>query len=172
MTKKKEPSDKKPHKKNGLPKGHTKSPEHAAKNREQGKLGGRPRRRVIYEKRILEPGERVELPQPDLVLEELMFFIKVQGTEEEIAGHYMISVETLNKRLKEHFGLGFLGLKNQCQAGGKLGLRVNQYNQSKNNTNMSKHLGECWLGQKSSTKVEITNVGEPVYLPKKKKLDE
>lgn len=171
MNKKKDISEKKP-KKHGLPKGHKKSPEHAAKLKEAGKLGGRPRRRVIYEKRILEPGEKVDLPQPDIVLEELMFFIKVQGTEEEIAGHYLISVETLNKRLKEHFGLGFLELKNQCQAGGKLGLRVNQYNQSKNNTNMSKHLGECWLGQKTSTKVEVTNVGEPVFLPMKKKINE
>ena len=158
-----------PGKKHGLPKGHKKSPEHAQKNREQGKLGGRPRRQVIYEKRILEPGERVELPQPAIILEELLFFIRIQGTEEEIAGHYMISVDTLNSRIKEHFGLGFSDLKKNCQAGGKLGLRVNQYNQSKKNTNMSKHLGECWLGQKTSTKVEVTNVGEPVFLPMKNK---
>jgi AraC-like DNA-binding protein len=169
MTKKKESP---PGKKAGAPKGKKKTPEHAEKLKEAGKLGGRPRRRVIYEKRILEPGEKVELPAPDIVLEELLFFIKVQGTEEEIAAHYFMSVDTLNRRLKDHFNLGFADIKNQCQAGGKLGLRVNQYNQSKNNTNMSKHLGECWLGQKSSTKVEITNVGEPVYLPKKKKINE
>ena len=74
-----------PGKKHGLPKGHKKTEEHAEKNRENGKLGGRPRRRVIYQKRILEPGERVELPQPDIVLEELLFplpeaFLPVQSS--------------------------------------------------------------------------------------------
>ena len=37
---------------------------------------------------------------------------------------------------------------------------------------MAKHLGEVWLGQKSSSKVEVTNVGEPIFLPMKKKIDE
>lgn len=142
-------------KKHGLPKGHKKSEAHAEKLREAGKKGGRPRRRVIYQGRILEPGERVELPQPDMLLEELLFFIRVQGTEEEIAGHYMVAVETLNSRIKEHFGIGFCDLKKQVAAGGKLGLRVSQYNQSKKNTHMSKHLGEQWLNQKSNDKVSV-----------------
>lgn len=160
-----------PDKKHGKPKGFTLDPDHAEKVRENGKLGGRPRTQVIYEKRLLKPGERVELPKIPIVLEELMFFIKVQGTEEEIAGHYMISVDTLNSRIKEHFGVGFSELKNSCYAGGKLSLRINQYKQSKVNTNMSKHLGECWLDQKNSSKVEVTHVGEPVFLPLKKNND-
>lgn len=157
---------------NGPPKGHKKSPEHAQKLREAGKKGGRPRRRVIFEKRLLEPGERVELPQPDIILEELIFFIKIQGTQEEIASHYMISIDTLDNKLKEHFGLGFSELKKQCQAGGKLGLRVTQYQQAKKNTNMSKHLGEIWLNQKTANKIEITSAGEPVFLPLKKQENE
>jgi len=144
-----------PDKKNGLPIGHKKTEEHAEKNREHGKKGGRPRRRVIYQGRILEPGEKVELPQPDMLLEELLFFIRVQGTEEEIAGHYLMSPDTLNARIKEHFGIGFSELKKQSAAGGKLGLRVSQYNQSKKNTHMSKHLGEQWLNQKSTDKVSV-----------------
>lgn len=159
-------------KRNGRPAGFKITPEHAEKVREGGKLGGRPRRNVVYQKRILKPGERVELPEPDLILEEIMFFIRLQGTQEEIAAHYLMSDSTLNRRLVEHFGLGFEELKKACQAAGKLGLKVLQYNQSKKNIQMSKHLGECWLGQKSTTKVEVTNVDAPVYMPLKKVVDE
>lgn len=165
------PKEKKP-KVNGRPKGYKTSAEHAEKNKENGKLGGRPRRNVIYQKRILKPGERVELPQPDMILEEIMLYIRIQGTEEEIASHYLMSVDTLNNRLKEHFGCGFSDIKKLCQASGKLGMRLIQYNQSKKNTNMAKHLGECWLGQKSTTKVEVTNMDAPVYMPLKRPVDE
>jgi hypothetical protein len=159
-------------KRSGLPKGHKKSIEHAEKLREIGKLGGRPRREVIFKGRILKPGEKVDLPEPDIIIEELLYFLRIQGTEEEIAGHYLMSVDTLNRRIKEHLGLGFADLKKLVQAGGKLGLKITQHNQAKKSPIMSKHLGEIWLGQKSTNKLEVTNVGQPVFLPIKKKLNE
>lgn len=163
--------EKKP-RQNGRPKGHKKSPEHAIKLKEAGKLGGRPRRRVIYEKRILEPGEKVKLPEPDIVLEEILFYIRIRGTEEEIAAQYLISVETLNKKLKEHFGLGFLELKKQVAAAGDLAMRVTQFNHAKKNFNAAKHLGEIWLNQRTTSTVEVRNLGVPVYLPEKKTLND
>lgn len=148
-------------------KGEKLSPELVEKARQAAQKGGRPRQEFIYQKRILKKGEKVNIQGANLNLEEILFFIKIQATQEEIASHYFISPDTLSNRLKEHTGMGFSEIKKMGSAAGRLQMRVIQYNQSKNNPTMAKHLGEIWLDQKQVEKLEITTIDIPVYLPSK-----
>jgi hypothetical protein len=140
------------------------SPEQIAKVRENGKKGGRPRRQVLFKNRLLEYGERVELPNPTLVLEKIIFYIQIQATAEEIANHYFISTKCLDQKLREHLGMTFGQLRALCNGSGKLALRITQFNQSKTNVQMSKHLGEMWLDQSEKKMVEVTQKETAVRL--------
>lgn len=88
-----------------------------------------------------------KLPHRQIDLRSVMYWLDLGATAEEIAGSFLVSVDTLNRRLHEHFGFGFAELKTKCCGSAKLKLRENQLNLSEKNANMAIWLGKVWLGQ-------------------------
>lgn len=108
--------------------------------------------------------------QKEINLDQVLYWMGLQATAEEIAGSFRVSVDTLDLRLKEHFGMNFSSLKKTLGDGaeGKLLLRRNQFDLSRTNASMGIWLGKQWLGQKDTIHQEtvVTNTGKVnVYLP-------
>lgn len=138
------------------------TPEQVEQCRENGRKNKGKRHGVIYEGRLLKPGEKIDMSifEKPLVLEELKFYVQIQATAEEIASHYGMSPDTLDRRLKEHLGVGFAEFKAKLKDAGKLALRMRLWSQAKDNSNMAKHLAEEWLGHNAAQKMAITQTIE------------
>lgn len=95
----------------------------------------------------------IEVPPKEIILDQIFYWIDLQATQEEIAGSFRVSVETLNSRIIEHFGMNFSELRKRCEGAGKLSLRRYQFEQAKKNASMAIWLGKQWLGQKDHEEV-------------------
>jgi len=97
----------------------------------------------------------MKLPEKSIVFEQILYWIDFQATQEEVAGSFHVSVETLNARLLERFGLTYSELLKRCGGQAKLALRRNQFVQSKTNATMAIWLGKQWLGQRDHEKDQL-----------------
>lgn len=88
------------------------------------------------------------LPPKEINLDQVLYWIELQATAEEIAGAFRVSVDTLDNRLKIAFGMGFSDLKKRCSGMSKISLRRFQFQQAEKNASMAIWLGKVWLGQK------------------------
>jgi len=88
-----------------------------------------------------------KIPPRSIDLEEVYYWMDIGATEQEIAGSRRVSVDTLNRRLKETTGLNFAENKEKICGGAKINLRNNQYKMSATNASISIWLGKNWLGQ-------------------------
>lgn len=78
-----------------------------------------------------------------------------QCTEVEIAAIFDIDTDTLNARIKEHYGEGFSDTYKKKSSGGKVSLRRLQLKSAEaGNVTMQIWLGKQWLGQ--TDKQEVT----------------
>jgi hypothetical protein len=68
-------------------------------------------------------------------------------TAKEIANKFGISVDTLDRRLHEHYNCGFSEYFKKHNSEGKISLRANQLELSKKNATMAIWLGKQMLGQ-------------------------
>ena len=92
----------------------------------------------------------------------------MQATAEEIAGSFRVSVDTLDRRLREAFGMGFAELRKRCNGRHKLSLRRYQFQQAERSATMAIWLGKIWLGQRETIVTEtIVKEEDPVqiYIP-------
>ena len=94
-----------------------------------------------------------DLPTKQIILEQVLYWINLQATAQEIAGSFYVSVDTLYRRLKEDYGFDFAELHNRVEGGGKLSLRKHQFD-------LSIWLGKIWLGQ--TDKDEIREIAADV----------
>ena len=69
-------------------------------------------------------------------------------TEEEIAGFFDCSVDTINRFCKRVFSLSFADAFKKCSSLGKIGLRRNQFKIAESNATMAIFLGKQYLGQR------------------------
>lgn len=110
-----------------------------------------------------------ELIQKEVNIHQVIYWIGLQATAEEIAGSFNVSVDTLDRRLREEFGLTFAEFKKKLGNGasGKLSLRKYQFDQAKKNPSMAIWLGKQWLGQKDTIVNETVVKDETVkiYIP-------
>ena len=91
-----------------------------------------------------------------------------QVTAEEIAGSFRVSVDTLDRRLREAFGMGFAELRKRCNGLHKLSLRRYQFQQAERSATMAIWLGKIWLGQRETIVTETIVKGEDpvqIYIP-------
>ena len=120
----------------------------AAKARENGKLGGAPKKEVDY-------------PMLDKMC-------AIHCTGEECAAMLDMDYDTLNNRLKDDGNLGFSDYFTKKSANGKMSLRRRQYTAAvtDGNPTMMIWLGKQWLGQKEPEKADssivVTNNIMPV----------
>lgn len=99
-----------------------------------------------------------KLPPRPIILEQVLYWMDVGGTAEEIAGSFHVSVDTLHRRLKEQTGHSFAELKEKTCGAAKLKLRNNQFKMSEHNASMGIWLGKQWLGQKDNQEVFLSSV--------------
>ena len=96
-----------------------------------------------------------KLPQKVIILEQVLHWMDLGSTAEEIAGSYRVSIDTLNARLEEMTGFGFSKLKERVCGQVKVNVRRNQYRLSEKNATMAIWLGKVWLGQRDPDKSEV-----------------
>ena len=108
----------------------------------------------------------MSLPEKTIVMEQILYWIDLQATQEEVAGSFHVSVETLNNRLMDHFGMNFSELRKRTDGAGKLSLRRFQFNQAKKSATMAIWLGKHWLGQRDNElqdlEAQVINVSAAV----------
>lgn len=94
--------------------------------------------------------------RPPIPIDETQFnkLCELQCTEEEIAGWFECSVDTLNNWCKRMFGYTFSETYRQKATRGKIALRRMQLKHAEKNPSMAIFLGKNWLGQ--SDKIEQT----------------
>jgi hypothetical protein len=97
----------------------------------------------------------MEIPPKAIIFEQVVYWINLQATQEEVAGSFRVSVETLNARLEEHFGMNFSELRKRVDGEAKLSLRRFQFKQAEKNATMAIWLGKIWLGQKEDLMNEL-----------------
>ena len=78
----------------------------------------------------------------------------LQCTQSEIASMLHISVDTVQKRVKENYLCEYTEAYKRYQEAGKCSLRRNQFVISKRNASMAIWLGKIWLGQRDPANEE------------------
>jgi len=76
-------------------------------------------------------------------------------TEEEIAGFFNCSVDTIEKFCKREYKTTFTDIYKTLSTKGKIALRRNQFRLSETNTSMAIWLGKQYLGQKEITDIDL-----------------
>jgi len=89
-----------------------------------------------------------KLPSRTIELKQVLYWMDLGATQEEIAGAHYVSVDTLKRRLFEVTGETFAQIKEKTCGNAKIKLRNNQYRMSENNATMAIWLGKQWLGQR------------------------
>lgn len=89
----------------------------------------------------------------------------LQCTEEEIAGFYDCSVDTINNWCKKTYDETFSETYKKKSAKGKMSLRRYQFKLAERNASMAIFLGKQYLGQR-----DIIETGTPEELDKVKEL--
>ncbi len=94
--------------------------------------------------------------EKEIIWDDVIYWIGLQCTAEEIAGCFRVSVDTLDKRILEHFGCNFTELRKKLGFGAekKKELREIQFELAKKSAIMAIFLGKNWLGQKDSNGAE------------------
>lgn len=135
-----------------------------------GRPNGRPKKTV---KPPVDPKAppaewRGTIPEKEINLDQVLYWTELQATAEEIAGAFRVSVDTLDRRLREAFGMGFAELRKRCNGLHKLSLRRYQFQQAERNATMAIWLGKIWLGQRETIVTETIVKGEDsvrIYIP-------
>lgn len=87
-------------------------------------------------------------PVKNIDFTELDKLIGIQATAEECASWFDVSVDTIDRRLQEQFGMGFAEYSKQKKGKGKISLRRRQMQAALDgNTTMLIWLGKQYLGQ-------------------------
>lgn len=102
-----------------------------------------------------------KMGRPAIEIDKSVFenLCKIQCTEEEIAGVFDCSIDTINRWCKKNYGKTFADIYKSKSAAGKMSLRRWQFDTAKRgNATMQIWLGRQYLGQ--ADKQEIETVGE------------
>lgn len=95
-------------------------------------------------------------PRIKIDKEEFEKLCSIQCTEEEIAGWYKCSVDTIELFCKRTYKMTFTEIYKTLSAKGKMSLRRSQFRIAETNPTMAIWLGKQYLGQKDRTDVELS----------------
>ena len=96
----------------------------------------------------------------EINIKEFEKLCELQCTKVEIAGWFKICEDTLDARIKEHYGETFSVVFAKKRIRGKISLRRIQYQLAEKNPAMAIFLGKNYLGQSDSHLLEIENADE------------
>jgi len=88
------------------------------------------------------------LPDKRVDFRQLLYWMDLGATCEEVAGAFHVSVTTLTRLIEEKTGFTWCELKEKCCGSLKIRLRENQFKMSETNPTMAIWLGKTWLGQR------------------------
>lgn len=97
-----------------------------------------------------------QIPEKVIDYNQVVYWAEMQATQEEVAGSFRVSVETLNSRLVECCGLTYSELRKRVDGMAKMSLRRYQFEQAKRSAAMAIWLGKNWLGQVDKEHEEIS----------------
>lgn len=104
-------------------------------------------------------------PEIKIKKEDFEKLCALQCTEEEIAGFYDCSVDTINNWCKKTYDETFSETYKKKSAKGKMSLRRYQFKLAERNASMAIFLGKQYLGQR-----DVIETGTPEELDKVKEL--
>ena len=93
-------------------------------------------------------------PRIEIDYDEVIKMCHIQATAEEICYVLGISEDTLDRRLKEEFNIGFAEFSRKHSALGKMSLRRNMFRMAETNASMAIWLSKQHLGMKEP-KIEV-----------------
>lgn len=101
--------------------------------------------------------------RPKLIIDWKQFegFCLIQCTLAEIASFFNCSERTIERKVREHYGVSFVEYFSKKRIGGLISLRRNLFKLSERNAAVAIFLAKNWLGM--ADKQEITGTGgEPI----------
>lgn len=99
-------------------------------------------------------------PRIKIDQEEFEKLCAIQCTEEEIAGWYKCSVDTIERFCEKTYKISFAEVYKRLSATGKMSLRRSQFRIAETNPTMAIWLGKQYLGQKDRNDIDLS-VGVP-----------
>lgn len=101
--------------------------------------------------------QKKKMGRPEIPISETEFekLCTLQCTEEDIAGWYNCSVDTINNWCKKTYGETFSEVYKKKSRPGLVSLRRSQFDLAKHNASMAIFLGKQYLGQRDV--IETTN---------------
>lgn len=78
-------------------------------------------------------------------------------TEEEIAGFFNCSADTIERWCKREYEMGFAEVFKVKRSAGRISLRRTQFRMAETNPTMAIWLGKQWLGQTDKKEVSVSN---------------
>jgi AraC-like DNA-binding protein len=94
------------------------------------------------------------LSEREIDLDQVIYWIGLQASCQEIAASFRVSSDTLVRRIKENFGMTFAELRERTDGQAKLSLRRFQFKLAEKNASMAIWLGKQWLGQRDNERIE------------------
>lgn len=100
-------------------------------------------------------------PLIEIDFEDFEALCKIQCTREEIASFFDISVDTIERRCKSHYGANFAVVFKRFSAGGKISLRRSMFRMSETNVAMAIWLSKQHLGMTEKVETRTTTEAPP-----------
>lgn len=94
-------------------------------------------------------------PKVKIDQEEFEKLCSIQCTEEEIAGWYKCSIDTIERFCEKTYKTTFADIYKSLSAKGKMSLRRSQFRIAETNPTMAIWLGKQYLGQKDKTDIDL-----------------
>ena len=111
------------------------------------------------------PKKKTGRPKIQIDFNNVKKLCALQCTAQEIADFNDCSVDTLDRRLREEYKLGFADFFKKHNSGGKISLRRNQFKLSEKNATMAIWLGKQYLGQSDTpANVERNQITQITFL--------
>ena len=90
--------------------------------------------------------------------EEFEKLCSIQCTLDEVAEWFKVSPDTIERRIKEFYGINFADAFKKYSSKGKISLRRNQFALSRTNAAMAIWLGKQYLNQKDKFEEETKDI--------------
>ncbi len=103
-------------------------------------------------------------PKINIDYKQLESFCLIQCSLAEIATFFNCSEDTIERRVKEKFGVSFAEYFSKKRIGGLISLRRNLFKLSEKNAAVAIFLAKNWLGMADKTEVEHAGGEKPIII--------
>jgi hypothetical protein len=112
----------------------------------------------MKEKNITKNGKVMGRPKIEIKAEQFEYLCSIMCTEEEIAGVFRCSIDTINNWCKSNYDMTFSEIYKMFSASGKMSLRRYQFKMAERNPSMAIWLGKQYLGQTEKQEMSVNYI--------------